>query len=132
MLAPGEHDLLKMLRNCDPTLHDEEFVYVTVADHDVPSELTPIATFREREGLTMIVTREEAKRCGYEATFPCRMITLNVHSALDAVGFLAAVMKALSDRGISTNTVSAYYHDHLFVPSERAEEALAALRRLAG
>jgi hypothetical protein len=60
------------------------------------------------------------------------MITLNVHSALDAVGFLAAVMKALSVRGISTNTVSAYYHDHLFVPSERAEEALAALRRLAG
>jgi hypothetical protein len=60
------------------------------------------------------------------------MITLNVHSALDAVGFLSAVMQALTAAGISSNAVSAFYHDHLFVPLNRAEEALQVLRELSG
>jgi hypothetical protein len=32
---------------------------------------------------------------------------------------------------MGVNPVSAFYHDHLFVPVERAEEALAMLRQLA-
>ena len=58
------------------------------------------------------------------------MITLNVHSALDAVGFLAAVATALSERGIGVNPVAGYYHDHLFIPADRAEEAMAVLEGL--
>src|SRR5512140_1187729 len=100
MPSPGEHNLQRLLQNCDPILHEDEFVYVTVPDIHVPSGIVPRATFREREGLTAILTRREAEQCGYEITFPCRMITLNVHSALDAVGFLAAVMAALAARGI--------------------------------
>jgi hypothetical protein len=58
------------------------------------------------------------------------MITLRVHSSLAAVGLTAAVAAALSDHGISANVVAAYCHDHIFVPADRAEEALAALRSL--
>ena len=58
------------------------------------------------------------------------MITLTVHSSLEAVGLLAEVATAFAARGISVNVVSAYYHDHLFVPSDRVEEALAALSEL--
>ena len=59
------------------------------------------------------------------------MITLTVHSALDAVGFLAAVTARLAAAGIGANPVSAFFHDHLFVPAARADEALALLRSLA-
>jgi uncharacterized protein len=59
------------------------------------------------------------------------MITLRIHSSLEAVGFLARIAAELARLGISVNVVSAFHHDHLFVPAGRAEEAMAALRALA-
>jgi hypothetical protein len=56
------------------------------------------------------------------------LITLTVHSSLDGVGFLAAVTARLADAGIAVNAVSAFYHDHLFVPESRAEQALRLLQ----
>jgi uncharacterized protein len=55
---------------------------------------------------------------------------LTVHSSLNAVGFLAAVTTQLAEAGISLNAVSAFYHDHLFVPHDRADEALALLQNM--
>ena len=132
MRTDGEHDLQKLLKNCNPALHNDEFVFVTLRDREIPARVHAQCLFRESEGLTVIVRRGEAEREHWPWTFPCRMITLQVHSALDAVGFLARVMAVLSAHGISTNTVSAYYHDHLFVPVDRAEEALHLLRNLSG
>lgn len=67
---------------------------------------------------------------GLRQTFASRLITLTVHSALDAVGFLAAVTARLAETGISVNAVSAFHHDHLFVPADRAEDAMAVLREI--
>jgi len=53
-----------------------------------------------------------------------------VHSALEGVGLTAAVTSALADMGIACNVVAGFHHDHLFVPWQRREEALDALRRL--
>ena len=86
--------------------------------------------FREQEGWTLIVEETEALRAGLEGIFRCRLITLNVHSSLDAVGLLAAVTTRLAAAGISVNAVSAFHHDHLFVAPERAEEACGILRDL--
>ena len=58
------------------------------------------------------------------------MITLNIHSALDAVGFIAAVTTELARHNIGVNPVSGFYHDHLFVPADRADEAMTALKAL--
>ena len=58
------------------------------------------------------------------------MITLAVHSSLEAIGFLAAITAQLADAGISVNAVSAFYHDHLFVPEHRASEALQLLQNM--
>jgi hypothetical protein len=44
------------------------------------------------------------------------------------VGFLAAITARLAEAGISVNAVSAFHHDHLFVPADRGDEAMAALR----
>jgi hypothetical protein len=58
------------------------------------------------------------------------MITLRVRSALDAVGLTAAVSTELAANGISCNIVAGYYHDHLFVPEDDADYAVALLREL--
>jgi hypothetical protein len=58
---------------------------------------------------------------------PEMMMTLTVHSSLEAVGFLAAITARLAEAGISVNAISAFCHDHLFVPEDRADEALARL-----
>ncbi|TIV96455.1 MAG: ACT domain-containing protein, partial [Mesorhizobium sp.] len=73
----------------------------------------------------------QAKPAGLAGTFRCRMITLDIHSSLEAVGFLAAITAKLAAADMGVNPVSAFYHDHLFVPAERAEEALAILGQLA-
>ena len=75
--------------------------------------------------------RDEAEAAGLDHVFDCRMITLDVHSALDAVGFLAKVATRLADLGMGVNPVAGYYHDHLFVPVDRADDAMTALREMA-
>ena len=75
--------------------------------------------------------REEAEAAGLPHQFASRLITLTVHSSLEAVGLLAAITAPLAEVGISVNAVSAFYHDHLFVPAERAEDAQLLLQRLA-
>lgn len=57
-------------------------------------------------------------------------ITLQVHSDLEGVGLTAAVSTALSKAGIACNVIAAFHHDHLLVPWERREEALAVLKKL--
>jgi hypothetical protein len=47
---------------------------------------------------------------------------------LEAVGFLAAITTSLAIMDIPVNAVSAYYHDHIFVPHERRDDALECLR----
>lgn len=118
-----------------PELDPREFVFAT-GPLDTLAELSrlgtvPVATFVEREGLSMVLERSAATRAGLAYTYPCRLITLTVHSSLDAIGFVAAVTSALATAGMSVNPVSAYHHDHLLVSSDRAAEAMALLERLA-
>ncbi len=47
---------------------------------------------------------------------------------MEAVGLTAAVATKLASYGISANVVAAYYHDHIFVQIEKADEALLALK----
>lgn len=110
---------------------DDVFVFCTFADHRLPPSLSPMCTFRETEGLTAIVARDQAELAGVPYTFACRLITLTVHSSLDAVGFLACITQRLAQAQIPCNAVSAFHHDHLFVPEARAHEALHLLNELA-
>ena len=123
-----ERDLNRLLADIKPVLDPEIFVFSTVPpDAAIPATLEPVQIFREREGITLILPLAEAEAAALAYRFPCRMITLDVPSALDAVGFLAAVATLLAKAGISVNAVSAYYHDHLFVPCEKANEAMRLL-----
>jgi uncharacterized protein len=127
----GERDLDTLLRTMTPELQDGVFVFCAVPiGAGIPCGMTPLLQFREREATTLLVLREEAEQIGLSHQFASRLITLNVHSALDAVGFLAAVTTGLAQAGISVNVVSAFHHDHLFVPEARACEALHLLRQM--
>ncbi|UEM09160.1 ACT domain-containing protein [Bradyrhizobium barranii subsp. barranii] len=127
----GERDLDTLLRNMKPELLDGTFVFCTIPPSEpVPAAVNPLLTFREQEGTTLVIPREEAEASGLRYAFASRLITLTVHSALDAVGFLAAVTARLAEAGIGVNAVSAFHHDHLFVPAERADEAMTVLRAM--
>jgi hypothetical protein len=126
---PGESDLAALLRDMHPEMQPGIFVFCTLAnDKKLPATVTPLLTFREAEGTTLVIPREEAERHGLPDQFASRLITLTVLSSLDAVGFLAAITTRLASAGISVNAVSAFYHDHLFVPEQRADEALRLLQ----
>ena len=130
---PGERDLRTLLQQMKPEMLDGVFVFCTVPEgQEIPPTLRPVLIFREREGTAFVVRRDEAERVGMPYQFASRLITLEVHSSLDAAGFLAAVTTRLAEAGISVNAVSAFYHDHLFVPEHRAAEALHHLQTMSG
>lgn len=127
----GQIQLRKLISSMQPRLQPEVFVFSTVSSEEfVPETVSPICQFRETEGITLILRQTQAESIKLSYQYPCRLITLAIHSSLAAVGLLAAVSQALASEGISVNVVSAYYHDHLFVPCDRAEEALACLQKL--
>lgn len=127
----GETNLSTLLTSMRPVLRQGEYVFCSLPHpgRDHPS-LEPIGYFKEEEGLTLILPRPQADAAGlpYGAVFA--LITLTVHSSLEAVGFLAAIATQLASHGISVNPVSAFYHDHLFVPAIQAEAAIALLQTL--
>lgn len=114
-----------------PVLHPGIFVFASLPSRSWPEGLSPVMVFQEREGTTLVVERAAAERAKLDAIFPCRMITLNVHSSLEAVGFLAAITRHLTAAQIGVNPVSAFHHDHLFVPADPAELAVRLLEELA-
>jgi len=128
----GETDLETLISKMRPVLDPARYVFCSFPEKSL-SELTayePVGLFREKEGLTAILPVERANELGLAEAAGYRRITLTVHSSLEAVGLTAAVSAVLSARGISANVVAAFYHDHVFVPEKRAEEAIAALEEL--
>lgn len=129
----GETDLARLLAEMNPILRESEYVYCTVQGDMAPwLALDPIGAFREAEGLTLILERSRADAAGLSYGPVLRLITLGIHSALEAVGLTAAVSAALTREGISANVVAAHYHDHVFVPAADAERAVEALQGLSG
>lgn len=121
-----------MIAGMQPDLRPGTYVFCTTRDAAQAARARPsaLATFAEDEGTSLVLPRGDAARLGFEAALPMACITLTVHSALEGVGLTAAVAAALGAEGIPCNMVAAYHHDHVFVPEGRAQDALAALRRL--
>ncbi|MGR3890637.1 ACT domain-containing protein [Pseudomonas sp. 1152_12] len=127
----GETALVTLLHSMSPQLNDGDYVFCTLPDNRFPEGCDVIGSFREREGLTLILERQQAEQAGLAFDYIAAWITLNVHSALEAVGLTAAFAAALAKAGISCNVIAGYYHDHLFVGRSDAERALDVLRQLA-
>ena len=83
----GERDLKALLRDMRAEMREGIFVFCTIVNgDDIPAAIRPLLTFHEQEGMTLVLRREEAERAGLRYQFASRLITLTVHSSLDAVG----------------------------------------------
>ena len=125
----GEMNLATLLRTLTAKLQPDTYVFATL--ETIPTGMTPRMIFVEDEGITLICTRAEAQVAGIAYSFPCRMITLEVHSALEAVGFIAHIAARLAAAGMGVNPVAGYFHDHLFIPEGREDDALAVIDAIA-
>merc|ERR1712130_502477 len=133
MEQAGESDLEKLIRTMKPCLMPEVFVFLNLhANDDLPSEIfqKSVFTFKEKEGNTFVLPRSVVERLGYQYEYPCRLISLEVHSSLSAVGFLAVILRHLADQGVSCNVASGFFHDHMFIPDGEEEHVLELLRIL--
>jgi hypothetical protein len=126
----GETDLSTMLATLRIERRGESVTVVHLSD---PVELGDgvLALLTEDEGTTAVASIAEAQRRGWSVEFRAAWLTVSVHSSLDAVGLTAALATALAERGIACNVLAGYFHDHLLVPLDRADEAVECLEALA-
>ena len=125
----GETDLAILLKTMTPRLNPGPYVYAQTRDTSAVDE-SAVVMVREAEGLTIVVPQERADARGLTYDYVAAWITLEVHSSLHAVGLTAEVSRALAQSGLSANVVAGFAHDHVFVPYERADEAMGILRSL--
>jgi len=113
----GERDLSRLLQALDPRLDSERYSFSATSNLSLAEG--DFAILREAEGLTVIRVDPSGEWA---------RISLGVHSSLEAVGLTATLSNRLAELGIGANIVAALYHDHIFVPWDRRDEALEALR----
>ncbi|GAB7360349.1 hypothetical protein MBLNU230_g8307t1 [Neophaeotheca triangularis] len=136
---PGGKDVSELLKTMSPSLHPDTFFWVSFEDKSLSfghvarilGEAKVQMLFQEAEGWTAILPRDTQLPESTTSSFLSRMITLNVYSSLEAVGFMKVITERLAEKGLSVNPVSAYFHDHLFVPVDVVDIAMEALREMA-
>lgn len=135
----GGTNLDDLIKSMNPVLEEGVYVFAKVALASTEaSDLIAIfdalnikMLFREAEAWTVILPKSTAIAQQLDYSFECRQITLNVHSSLEAVGFLAAITSELASKlKIGVNPVSGFYHDHLFVVTGVEDDCLQTLRNM--
>lgn len=132
--STGERDLDRMLATLTVARRPGIYVFVSLPLADVESVAVTTpgieALIAEDEGVTVVAEVGVARACGWPVDFEAAWLTLGVHSALEAVGLTAAVSRVLADAGLPCNVLAGRFHDHLLVPAERADDAIALLEGL--
>ena len=129
MIEPIKNlDLL--IRNMQP-VRGPDYAFCQVDEPTYKATaVTPLAMFREAEGVTVIFPLTEVDKLRFPVTWVGTLITLNVNSSLDAVGFIAKITSELASANISVNAFSPVSHDHLFVKPDDADSTMEILRKM--
>ena len=127
-----ETNLQTLLSTLSPSLDPTEMVFCCLGGFPNLAELPtpPFAFIKEEEGWTIILEKEMADKLGWIYTGVFCQITLEVQSSLQAVGLTAVVATELTKQNISANVVAATFHDHVFVPTHQADDALLCLQSI--
>jgi len=149
MASQGELSLQTLLTTLTVTLQPQTYTFLTLPSGTSPFSNTIPTTSPNASGIQMLFheptenqwtlildstseTLSAYRALGAESSpTQWRMLTLDLQSSLDAVGFMAVVSKALTNAGVSANVVAAYLHDHIFVQADRAETARLAIEKVA-
>ncbi len=111
--------------------HLDPEVYAFAAVGVLPPRLDScFAIIREPTSITLVLTEAEAQRLRLDVSFRCRRIDPGMDTSLDALGVIAAISTALAVAGIALNPIAAVARDHLFVPADRADDALEVLHEV--
>src|SRR3546814_8136461 len=113
-----------------PVLNLGRYAFVTLPPDQSLDLRSIVASVREPEGLSVVLTEQDAIDLGFSVNYVAAWISLTVQSDLAAVGLTAAISAALAQAGISCNVVAGNHHDHLFVPHDHAQHALSVLLAL--
>lgn len=124
-------DLQAMLSSISVRRRPGTYTVATVSDPVSPGDGVE-AVVVEDEGTTVVATCAAAERRGWPVGFVAAWLTVEVHSALEAVGLTAVMSAVLTEHEIPCNVLAGFFHDHLLVPEERADDAIAALESLRG
>jgi len=123
----GEVNLETLLNNMRPVLYTSDYVFCNISTLDKIDLTKIIGSFKEDEGITIILSKAYADTLGLEYSSIMSWITLQVHSSLEAVGLTAAFSSILAKNNISCNVVAGFYHDHLFVIKEDGDKSMELL-----
>ena len=122
-MSKGEKDLNVILRTLEPEIQDGCFCFYSASSNDSKSiqelilklSIQPRMTYFEKEGLTFILNQDDASNLDRnidsnkysfkkdQSTY--KIITIKVHSSLEAVGLTAFLSKALASDEIPANVV---------------------------
>jgi hypothetical protein len=122
-------DLESLLKNMNPILSDKTYFICFSKNPSEELVSKSLGVFKEKEGTTLILEEKHLQQ-GLKKSGPHALITLNVYSDLSAVGFLSKITSKLAENAVSVNAISAYHHDHIFVPKESANKAVQLLKKL--
>lgn len=125
-----ENELASLIKNMNPILNEGVYVFCVIPDWKSDLIKLAVCHFKEEEGITIVLKKEIADQQNLQYEFEGNWITLRVNSALNAIGLTAAVSQNLTEKGISSNMIAGFYHDHIFVPSTFGRAAVASLEAL--
>ena len=108
-------------------LNKGEYVFCSIIDIHKISMSNIICSFKESEGYSIIISKEEAIKNNLPFYFVSAWITLEIDSTLDSVGLTSSFSRELTNAGISCNVIAAYHHDHIFVPYKKRLKAVKIL-----
>ena len=126
----GEKNLEQLVKGINPILNKGIYVFTMLKDVSLIDRSLTLFEFKENEGTTVVLEKKKADDLKLSYEYEASWITLNIHSSLDAVGFIAIISSALAKENISANVVAGYYHDHIFVPEDKASRAMEVLKEL--
>jgi hypothetical protein len=73
--------------------------------------------------------KDKRKLTDIKYEYPCCMITLECAFEFGS-GFLALASRHLASKHGLVNAVAGFYHDHLFIPIDRAQDTMTGLQRV--
>ena len=129
-MVDNAQELNNLVRELAPRLNPGQFVFVTFDDEAKIRDVDIIGSIAETEGLSLIISLQDADRLDAEYQVVLSWITLDVRSSLQAVGLTAHIAQALANQKIACNVVAGTHHDHLFVPKTDTVVAMQILEQL--